>query len=90
MQSTARLIATSRSAPRDPSSRSGRRPVSIINDDRQYRLWDGAEEPGMPPSRGGALASKDTNYHIKSIHRGFRPSTAKSSARAMVHQHLQT
>jgi hypothetical protein len=84
MQSTARLIASSRSAPRDPSSRSGRRPVSIFFDDRQYRLWDGTEQHEMPPSRHTALASKDTNYRIKAIHQSFRPATARASARAMV------
>lgn len=86
MMDQSKFISGSRTAPRDPSSRSGRRPVSVFHDKRQYKMWDGEEEEEMPPSRGGSLSSKDTNYRVKSIHRGFRSvrTGARTSARSQV------
>jgi hypothetical protein len=89
MSDNARLVSSSRSAPRDPNVRSGRQPVSIFNDTRAYRLWDGQEEEedkSMSRAHSGTLASKETDYRINVMHRTFRASQRgpRASARAQV------
>lgn len=89
MSDNARLVSSSRSAPRDPNVRSGRQPVSIFNDTRAYRLWDGQEDEedsSMSRAHSGTLASKETDYRINVMHRTFRASQRgpRASARAQV------
>lgn len=75
----------SRSAPRDASDRSGRRPKSVYMDERQFRTVEDDFVEELPPRKSGALESKDRDYNIKAIHRSFAtPAAARSSARKQV------
>ena len=70
-------IMGSRSAPRDQEDISGRRPVSVFHDRRQYRMAeDSDEEDRMPPRKESALSSKDKHYRTKAIHRSFASTPA--------------
>ena len=87
-------IMGSRSAPRDQEDISGRRPVSVFHDRRQYRMAeDSDEEDRMPPRKESALSSKDKHYRTKAIHRSFAstPAAARfSPARTHTHTHART
>jgi hypothetical protein len=69
-------IMGSRSAPRDQQDISGRRPVSVFHDRRQYRMAEDSDEDRMPPRKESALASKDKHFRTKAIHRSFASTPA--------------
>jgi len=80
-------ITGSRAAPRDPGDLSGRRPASVFDDRRQYRLAeDSDEEDRIPPRKHGALANKHRTSRTKAIHRSFAstPGDARALARSQV------
>jgi hypothetical protein len=68
----------SRSAPRDQQDISGRRPVSVFHDRRQYRMAEDSDEAEdrIPPRKESALASKDKHFRTKAIHRSFASTPA--------------
>ena len=79
-------IVGSRAAPRDPRDLSGRRPASVFNDRRQYRMAEDTDNnEDLPPRKEVALSNKGKNYRTKAIHRSFgTPASARASARAQV------
>lgn len=82
-------ISGSRAAPRDPRDLSGRRPASIFNDRRQYKMAEESDDDEkMPPRKDGALASKGKNFRTKAIHRSFASTPGSARCALFIHKYI--
>eukprot|EP00960_Hanusia_phi_P031079 749063-Hanusia_phi.AAC.2 len=76
----------SRAAPRDPEDHSGRRPLSVLDDMRQFRLADEEELLYHQVSRNVPISHKSKSFSARTRSRSSVPNrtAARISARAQV------